>query len=155
MQCPLKTTSRDFTLREAVEDEIRDKAASRESFCEPLSGCEVTVRAAAIKHHRKGAPFRVDIRLTVPGRRLIVGHQDEAELQQANRAFNAARRQMEDYAREERRLVKTHERTAPGHVTRLERKAGFGFLETPDGREIILTATAYSTGPSTSWTWAR
>jgi len=139
MQRPLKITSRDFTLSQAVEDEIRQKAATLESYYAHLSGCEGTVRAPAIKHHRKGGPFQVDIRLTVPGRELTVDHQEEAELQQAIReAFNAARRQLEDYAREQRGSVKTHEPTALGHVTRLEREAGYGFLETPDGREIYF-----------------
>jgi cold shock CspA family protein/ribosome-associated translation inhibitor RaiA len=139
MQRPLKITSRDFTLSEAVEDEIRQKAAALCSYYERLSGCEVTVRAPAIKHHRKGGPFQVDIRLTVPGRELTVDHQGEAELQQAIReAFNAARRQLEDYTREQRGSVKAHEPIALGHVTALDREAGYGFLETPDGREIYF-----------------
>lgn len=152
MQRPLKITSRDFPLSEPVEAEIREKAAALESYYERLSGCEVTVCAPAIKHHRKGGPFEVDIRLTVPGRELTVDRQEEADLQQAIReAFNAARRQLEDYAREQRGSVKTHEPKALGHVTRIEREAGYGYLETPDGREIYFHAIAYWTGGSTSW----
>ena len=59
MQRPLKITSRDFPLSEAVETEIREKASALENYYERLSGCEVTVQAPAIKHHRKGGPFLV------------------------------------------------------------------------------------------------
>ncbi len=139
MERPLKITSRDFQLSEAVQTEIREKTAALENYYERLSGCEVTVHAPAIKHHRKGGPFLVGIRLTVPGQELTVDHQAEEELSQAIReAFDAARRQLEDYAREQRGSVKTHEAMALGRVTQLEPQLGYGFLETPDGREIYF-----------------
>jgi cold shock CspA family protein/ribosome-associated translation inhibitor RaiA len=138
MQRPLKITSRDFPLSEAVEAEIGQKAAALDTFYERLSGCEVTVRAPALKHHHKGGPFLVEIRLTVPGRELIVDHQEAEEISQAIReAFDAARRQLEDYAREQRGSVKAHE-TMLGHISRLEREPGYGFIETADGREIYF-----------------
>jgi len=139
MQRPLKITSRDFALTEAIETEIRDKSAALESFYEHISGCEVTVRAPAIKHHRKGGPFTVGIRLTVPGKELVVDHQAEEELSLAIReAFDAARRRLEDYAREQRGSVKSHEAMALGRVSRLEPALDYGFLETSDGREIYF-----------------
>jgi cold shock CspA family protein/ribosome-associated translation inhibitor RaiA len=139
MQRPLKIISRDFSLSAAVEAEIREKSAALENYYERLSGCEVTVRAPAIKHHRKGGPFLVGIRLTVPGKELAVERQAEEELSQAIReAFDAARRQVEDYARELRGSVKTHEAIALGRVTRLEPELDYGFLEASDGREIYF-----------------
>ncbi len=139
MQRPLKIISRDFPLSEAFDTEIRHKAEALETFYQRLSGCEVTVRAPAIKHHRKGGPFVVGVRMTVPGKELVVELQAEEELSQAIReAFDAARRQLEDYAREQRGAVKTHEPTAMGRIVRLERVLGFGFLETDDGREIYF-----------------
>jgi cold shock CspA family protein/ribosome-associated translation inhibitor RaiA len=138
MQRPLKITSRDFPLSDAVESEIRDKAAALDIYYERLSGCEVTVHAPALKHHHKGGPFLVEIRLTMPGKELIVDHQEAEEISQAIReAFDAARRQLEDYAREQRGSVKAHETTL-GHISRLEREPGYGFIETPDGREIYF-----------------
>ena len=138
MQRPLKITSRDFPLSEAVEAEIREKSAALENYYHRLSGCEVTVQAPAIRHHHKGGPFLIGIRLTVPGKELTVDHQEEEELSQAIRqAFDAARRQLEDYARGQRGSVKTHE-SMLGHIARLERQAGYGFITTPDGREIYF-----------------
>ena len=138
MQRPLKITSRDFPLSEAVEAEIREKSAALENYYERLRGCEVTVHAPALKHHHKGGPFLVAIRLTVPGKELTVDHQEEEELSQAIReAFDAARRQLEDYVWEQRGSVKVHE-SMVGRVSRLEREPGYGFIETPDGREIYF-----------------
>jgi cold shock CspA family protein/ribosome-associated translation inhibitor RaiA len=139
MQRPLKITSRDFVLSPAFEAEIRKKASSLETFYPRLSGCEVTVRAPAIKHHRKGGPFYVSVRLTVPGRELVADRQAEEELSQAIReAFDTARRQLEDYAREQRGAVKSHEAPTVGRVIRLEPELDYGFVETADGREIYF-----------------
>jgi cold shock CspA family protein/ribosome-associated translation inhibitor RaiA len=139
MQRPVKITSRDFALSDAFEAEIRDKASNLETFYPRLSGCEVTVRAPAIKHHRKGGPFFVTVRLTVPGKELVTDRQTEEELSQAIReAFDTARRQLEDYAREQRGAVKSHEAPLLGHVTRLLPERDHGFLEAGDGREIYF-----------------
>ncbi len=139
MQRPLRIISRDFSLSEAFEAEIRQKAAGLESYYPRMSGCEVTVRAPAIKHHRKGGPFIVNIRMTVPGRELAVDRQSEEELSQAIReAFDVARRQLEDYAREQRGDVKAREHPALGRVVRIERQLGYGFLEADDGREVYF-----------------
>ena len=80
MQRPLKITSRDFALTEPVEAEIRRRADALDNYYQRLSGCEVTVEAPAIKHHRKGGPFTVRVRLTVPGKELAVDHQDAEEI---------------------------------------------------------------------------
>jgi cold shock CspA family protein/ribosome-associated translation inhibitor RaiA len=139
MQRPLKITSRDFDLTEAIETEIRGKCAALETFYARLSGCEVTVHAPAIKHHRKGGPFSVGIRLTLPGKELVVDHQAAEDLSLAVReAFDAARRQLEDYAREQRGSVKSHEPASLARVSRLEPALDHGFLETADGREIYF-----------------
>jgi cold shock CspA family protein/ribosome-associated translation inhibitor RaiA len=139
MQRPLKITCRDFTLTEPVEAEIRQKAAALDTYYSRLSGCEVTVEAPAIAHHRKGGPFLVVIRMTVPGKELMVDHQAEEELSQAIReAFDAARRVLEDYARELRGAVKAHELPLIGRIIRLAPELDHGFFETPEGREIYF-----------------
>jgi cold shock CspA family protein len=139
MQRPLKIICRDFPLNEATEAEISRKARNLETYYPRLSGCEVTVRAPALKHHRKGGPFSVNSRLTTPGKELSIDRQHQEELSQAVReAFDAARRQLEDHAREQRHSVKLHEPAAVGHVVRLEPQEGYGFLESDDGREIYF-----------------
>jgi len=126
MQRPLKIVSRDFPLGKASAQEIREKASALEHFCSHLGGCEVAVCVPAIRHHRKGGPFNVQIRLTVPGKELAVDRQAEEELSQAIReSFDAAGRQLQDYAREQRGRVKGHAAGARGRVVRLELKLGY------------------------------
>jgi cold shock CspA family protein/ribosome-associated translation inhibitor RaiA len=137
IQRPLSVMSRDFVLPDAVETEIREKAAALDTYYERISGCEVTVEAPAIAHHRKGGPFLVRIRLTVPGTELVTDHQAEEELSLAIReAFDAARRQLEDHVRSLRGAVKSHAPELHGRVSKLFPQ--YGFLETPDGREIYF-----------------
>jgi cold shock CspA family protein len=53
-------------------------------------------------------------------------------------AFDSARRQLEDYVRRQRRDVKAHEIAPHARVSQLFPKEGYGFLTTPDGREIYF-----------------
>ena len=103
MQRPLKITSHDFTLDQAFETEIHDKAIELEKFYSHLIGCEVTVHAPALAHHKKGGPFVVSVRLAVPGKEIVADHHPREELSQAIReAFAAARRELEDYTHKQR-----------------------------------------------------
>jgi cold shock CspA family protein len=53
-------------------------------------------------------------------------------------AFDAARRRLEDYAGRQRGAVKSHEERHRARVSRLFPEEGYGFLATPDGREIYF-----------------
>jgi ribosome-associated translation inhibitor RaiA/cold shock CspA family protein len=136
MQRPLQITARDFTLSGAVEAEIREKAAALDHYYDRITACDIAVRAP-VDHHRKGGPFDVRIRLAVPGKELVVTRQTEEDLQVAIReAFDAIRRQLEDYVRALRGDVKEHDGPPQARVSKLLQD--FGFLETPDGREIYF-----------------
>jgi ribosomal subunit interface protein len=139
MQLPLQITAHDFHLSEAAEKEIREKAGKLDEYYDRIMRCHVTVEAP-VGHHRKGGPFNVHITLTVPGSELVVTHQADEDLLVAIRdAFDAMRRRLEDYARHQRGAVKTHEEPLlEGRVTKLFHHKGYGFLETPDGREVYF-----------------
>jgi cold shock CspA family protein len=49
-------------------------------------------------------------------------------------AFDSARRRLEDFAREQRGAVKTHEGPAHGEVVELERADGYGFIQAGENR---------------------
>jgi cold shock CspA family protein len=53
-------------------------------------------------------------------------------------AFDTARRKLEDYVRRRRQAVKAHEVPPHGRVSRLFPQEDYGFIETPDGREIYF-----------------
>jgi cold shock CspA family protein/ribosome-associated translation inhibitor RaiA len=137
MQLPLQITVRDLSLSEAAETDIRAKAANLETYYDGIMGCRVVVEGPA-RHHRKG-PYTVGIDLSVPGAELVVDRQSDEDVYVAIRdAFDAARRRLEDYARRQRGAVKFHEETPRAHVSKLFPEEGYGFLGTPDGREIYF-----------------
>jgi cold shock CspA family protein/ribosome-associated translation inhibitor RaiA len=137
MQSPLQITVRDLSLSEAAENDIRAKADNLETYYDGIISCRVVVEGP-VRHHRKG-PFTVRIDLSMPGAKLEVDRHADADLYVAIRdAFDAARRRLEDYARRQRGAVKAHEEAPRAHITKLFPIEGYGFLETPDGRELYF-----------------
>ncbi len=135
---PLELTLRDISPSEAVERYIRERASKLELVSDQIMRCRVVVEAP-VRHHRKGGPFTVRIDLSVPGDKLVVNRQAADDLYVAIRdAFDAARRRLQDYTRRQRGAVKTHEAVPHARVRTLYLDEGFGFLETPDGREIYF-----------------
>src|ERR1035437_391070 len=138
MQRPVQITSRDFQLTPAMEAQIRERADDLQLYFPRLTGCHVVVEAP-VHHHREGVPFNVRVGLRVPRAELSVNRQSADDLAVAIRdAFDAARRRLEDHLRELRRDVKVHELPSVGRVARIFAKEGYGFLETPDNREIYF-----------------
>ncbi|HEV8717879.1 MAG TPA: cold shock domain-containing protein [Candidatus Binatia bacterium] len=81
----------------------------------------------------------MSIDLTVPGAELVVTREENEELLVAIRdAFLATRRQVQEYARRQRGEVKTSETPPHAMVSKLFAHEGYGFLETPDGRELYF-----------------
>jgi ribosomal subunit interface protein len=142
MQTPLQITAHDLTLSEAVETEIREKATKLERYYQRIVSCHVVVGApvrAAHASHSQAGRYHVSIDLTVPGAELVVTRHENPELLVAIRdAFNAAQRQLQAYARRQRGEVKTPETPPHAVVSKLFATEGYGFLETPDGREVYF-----------------
>jgi ribosome-associated translation inhibitor RaiA len=117
MQLPLQITYRNMDPSPALEARIREKADKLEQIYDQIMGCRVVVEAPP-KHKNKGGLFHCHIDITVPGGEIAVSrepdqrHAHEDVYVVLRDAFDAARRQLEDYARRQRGDVKTH--TAPG-----------------------------------------
>lgn len=74
----------------------------------------------------------------MPGAELVVKRQPREDIDVAIRdAFDAAHRELEDYVRKHRRVIKSHEEIPQGEITKLFPE-GYGFLRTLDGREIYF-----------------
>ena len=107
MQAPLRVTFRDMAPSSVVQERIHEKAAALEQFCEDITACHVVVEEHH-RHHHQGRLFHVRIDLSVPGTILVVNrephaHQAHQDVYVAIRdAFDAARRQLEDWVRERR-----------------------------------------------------
>ena len=109
MKIPLQITIRDMENSEALETNIREKANKLDEFFNQIISCRVVVEIPH-KHHNQGKQFNVRIDIGVPGKEIVVNHDKSEDVYIAVRdAFNAAGRQLEDYARKIRGDVKTHE----------------------------------------------
>jgi ribosomal subunit interface protein len=109
MQIPLQITIRDMETSEALETHIREKAQKLDEFFTNIMSCRVVVEMPH-KHHHQGKHFNVRIDIGVPGNEIVVNRDHSEDVYIALRdAFNAAKRQLEDYARKIRGDVKNHE----------------------------------------------
>jgi ribosomal subunit interface protein len=140
LQVPLQVTFRGLPHSAALEDEIRAKAAKLEEFHPRITSCRVVVEELR-KHHHQGRHFRVRIDLRVPDHREIVANRehDEDVYVALREAFDHAKRQLEDVAREVRGDIKAHTTPQHGWVARLFPDEGYGFIRTADGREFYFS----------------
>jgi cold shock CspA family protein len=161
MILPVQITFRNIASTEEIEEVIRARARKLETFYSPITSCRVLVEAPA-RHHQKGYRFHIRIDLTVRQSEIVVEHSptlyprerhigderprkametrpERKHLKVAIReAFDAARRRLQDHARRKRVDVKTHEPSLQARVTKLFPVEGYGYMETPDGREIYF-----------------
>src|SRR5450759_3539226 len=108
MQIPLQITIRDMEHSDALETHIRDKADKLNEFFDRIMSCRVVVEMPH-KHHQQGKQFNVRIDIGVPGSEIVVNRDHAEDVYVALRdAFDAAKRQLEDYARKMRGDIKTH-----------------------------------------------
>lgn len=126
-------------LRERIEQEV----SKLEKHYDRIVACRVMME---VPHRKRGEgnTFHTRIRVTVPGREIVVsrhpnGNQALADPFVAVRdAFAAMRRRLEDHSNRVRNQVKTHEPPPHGHVSRVFPQDGYGFITTPDGREVYF-----------------
>lgn len=109
MQVPPQITIRDIEHSDALETHIRDKVNKLDEFFDRIMSCRVVVEMPH-KHHHQGKQFNVRLDIGVPGSELVVNRDHAEDVYVALRdAFDAAKRQLEDYARKMRGDVKTHQ----------------------------------------------
>ena len=101
MTIPLEVSTRGIPLSDAIDAKIRQRVAGLERRSKHMLRCEVWIEAAHRGHHRKGPAYGVRVRLIVPREELIVESQPAQEdvYVAIRQAFDAARRQLQDYER--------------------------------------------------------
>ena len=158
---PIQITFRNMEPSKTVEEWIQEEAAKLDEFYNRIMACRVVVELPS-RQRKGGSLYHVRIDLTVPGKELVVNRQpslhstiqeiDEPrtakhlEVQTPHKeprqaiddAFKEMARQLQDYARRQRGDVKIHEPAPQARVSKLFPEEGYGFLETPDGREIYF-----------------
>ena len=137
---PTQVTFRGLAHSDALEADIQERVAWLEQFYAGIVRCRVLLDLPH-RHRHDGRHFRVRVEATVPGASPIVAshepslhgglkdiegeaHRKDTEIEGVHRyarvaihqAFDVARRQLEDFAREQRGAVKTHEAPEQGPV---------------------------------------
>ena len=160
MQLPLQITFRNTKRSAEAEEQIRAETTKLETFFSRIMGCRVAIEVPHGRHHEGLYHVRID--LTLPGKDLVIKHEPSLSkeirgtrvAQMSKRfevsvphrnlhlaiadAFKLAGRRLQDYARRQRGDVKTHEPVSAGRVSKLLLEKGYGFLTTPDGREVYF-----------------
>jgi len=143
MQLPLQITFHNLDRSEAVEAKIRERAEKLELYYGRIMRCRVAVEAQH-KHHRHGNHYHVRIDVTVPSGELVASrqsgeHHSHTDVYVAVRdAFDAICRQLEEYARRERRQFKAHEVPPHGRIVEFNPDEDCGRIETPDGKLVYF-----------------
>lgn len=142
MTIPVQITFRDLEPSAALRANIEKHVAKLERFSKTVLGCHVVVEPAE-KHHHRGNHYRLHVHLKVPGQDIQAGRRPAAEDRSAEDpyvvvrdAFDAARRQLEDYERVRRHDVKTHAPAVHGRIVQIYKDADYGVIRTSEGRDI-------------------
>jgi cold shock CspA family protein/ribosome-associated translation inhibitor RaiA len=143
MKIPLQIAFHNLPHSDGIESAIRDGAEWLDQYYDRIMSCRVVVDRPH-RHHKGGNLYHVRIDMKVPGAELVVGREPAEHIEykdlsiMIHDAFDEARRQLADYVRRQRGQVKAHDPTPHGRIVRLFPQSGYGFLETPDGREIYF-----------------
>jgi len=138
MKIPLQITFRNMPPSEAIEAKINEKAAKLDRYYDRITSCRVVVEESQRRQHQ-GKLFSVHIDITAPGKELAVTREENEDPHVAVRdAFNTATRWLEEHVRRKRGEVKTHEAPPVGHIIRIIPDQSYGFIITPDQREIYF-----------------
>jgi cold shock CspA family protein/ribosome-associated translation inhibitor RaiA len=143
MQTEPRIVFDDIPIDEAVRTAAVEHVAELEQFHDRITACTVVI-ALPHRRHERGSLYSVRIDLVVPGGQIVVNrdhhdnHAHEDVFVALRDAFDAARRRLEDHVRRMRGVEKIHASRAVGFVARLFPLRGYGFIETPDGREIYF-----------------
>ena len=132
MQIPLQISFRNMESSAAVDSRIREEVNKLGELYERIVGCRVMVEIPH-RHREMGKRFGVRVYLTMPGGEIVANNEPslhatrqdlETEVRQKDEetaaphkdvyvairdAFRAARRQLKEFAREQRGEVKYHE----------------------------------------------
>ena len=152
MKLPLQISFHNLDRSETIENRIRQEATQLDEFCGHIMSCRVIVDLPH-RHHLSGNAYQIRIDIKVPGQEIAVtrepGEHDPyyANVDVAIRdAFDSAARQLKDYVRRHRKDVKHHDAPAHGRVIKLFFEPDYGFIETPDHRELYFHANSVLDG---------
>ena len=143
MSTRIQVVFRNMDRSAEVEQLINEKAKKLERVFDRITKVRVTVEMPH-KQHKQGNNYQVSVDLSVPEKEIVVTRDTngnsstpESIFKAVKEAFEATRRQLEDYARKRRGEIKTPAGAMPSaKISQIFED--YGFLETLDGREIYF-----------------
>jgi len=162
---PVQVTFQGLAHSDALESVVRERVGWLEQFYDGIVGCRVRIEIPH-RHRATGRNIDVHVEVTVPGAPPFVvshapslhaplkdteeaGHHKSSDIAgehryghvAVHRAFDAMRRQLQDYARERRGTVKTHEAPAHGVIAEISQADGSGFIKADDHNVFFVRAS--------------
>lgn len=144
MEIPPEISFRNVEPSERHREKILKEIDKLERFHDRITRCRVVVEMPH-RHAERGNLYHVGIRVTVPTTELVVSRDqgDRASHTDLDAAitdsFQTMRRQLEDCAEQLRgEQRKASQPVRSGKVVRLMPEEGYGFVRTPDGRDVYF-----------------
>ena len=135
MQEPLQISFHNMASSEALERRVREHWAKVAPHYDGIISARIVIEAPHKQPHK--STLGISISIGVPGRDIAVKREqrlheaDDHATWVLNEAFQAAARQLEDYAQKQRRDVKAHEGEREyARIVRLYPDQDYGFIET-------------------------
>ena len=150
MQVPLELTFRDVERSDQVEAVVRERVDKLGRYFPNIIACRVALEVPNRTPQYDVRNHRVSIEVSVPGEELIVSrepneHANFSDIYVTIRdAFDAAERQLRGYSDRLRETRKPREEMPYAVINKMFPDEGYGFLTTPDGREIYFHQNSVS-----------
>jgi len=147
MDIPTHLSAKGVELSPDQTARIHAAVDGLERFFPRLTACRIVVSAPHRRPRSEPTQWKLHLSLTVPGGELAVTRQAKPTFREAlDDAFDAARRQLQDHAREVRGDVKSQAEELRGRVSRLFSYEGYGFIAAADGAEVYFHRNAVPDG---------
>lgn len=143
MEVPPEVSFRNVDVSDRQRELIDSEIEKLERYYDRIIRCRVVVEMPH-RHSERGNLYRVGLRVTVPTRELVVSRDPPEDHTKENLdaavkdAFRAMRRQLEDHSRELRSEQKGGPQLKFGKIARIMSADRYGFIHTPDGREVYF-----------------
>jgi cold shock CspA family protein len=149
MEVPPEITYRGIEKTDEIEQHILARAFKLDEIHPNIISCRVAVEKDQ-EHQRSGSPFRVRVVVRIPPGKELVSRRGTSQGEIYDRlpavvadAFDAVERQLVRAKDVLQGKVKSSPmEEATGHVVRLFREEGYGFIRSVEGREIYFHRNA-------------
>jgi ribosomal subunit interface protein len=151
MEVPAEVIWHNMDPVKHVAKRIDTRIARLEKFFDRIVRCRVVIEAAH-QRHRKGNQYEVRVDVVTPGGELSVSRRpgdDDAHFDlrvTVRDAFDAMERQLRRWKEEHSGRPAAQEAPLQGTVAEIDHNAGFGHIDTTDGRSIYFHSNSVLNG---------